>query len=78
MSPKLSAVKEALDPGSTKTTIVPLERFGTRHRSAMRMCSSFEDCIALVVSQDGPVKVMKRVGTDVVMWNDVALGRFAI
>lgn len=77
-SPSLSAVKEALDPDSRETIPVPLQRFGTRHRSAMRMCSSFEDCIALVVSQDGPVKAMKRVGADVVMWNDVTLGRFTI
>jgi DNA integrity scanning protein DisA with diadenylate cyclase activity len=77
-SPSLSTVKEALDPTATKTFNVPLERFGTRHRSAMRMCSSFDECIALVVSQDGPVKVLKRVGGDVVMWNDVTLGRLAI
>ncbi len=77
-SPSLAAVKEAFDPVVTKAALVPVERFGTRHRSAMRMCSSFEECIALVVSQDGPVKAMKRVGADVVMWNDVTLGRLAI
>lgn len=77
-SPSLTAVREALDPALAKTALIPIERFGTRHRSAMRMCSSFEDCIALVVSQDGPVKAMKRVGADVVMWNDVTLGRLAI
>src|SRR5260370_31345825 len=77
-SQSLVAVKEALDPAVTKAALVPVERFGTRHRSAMRMCSSFEDCIALVVSQDGPVKAIKRVGADIVMWNDVTLGRLAI
>lgn len=77
-SPSLTAAKEAFDPAVTKAMLVPIERFGTRHRSAMRICSSFEDCIALVVSQDGPVKAMKRVGADVVMWNDVTLGRLAI
>lgn len=77
-APDLVAVKQALDPSATVATSVPLGRYGTRHRSAMRMCSSFEDCVALVVSQDGPVKAIKRVGADVVMWNDVTLGRLAI
>jgi hypothetical protein len=77
-SPSLKFVKEAADSTVTKSNLVPVERYGTRHRSAMRMCSSFEDCIALVVSQDGPVKAIKRVGADVVMWNDVTLGRMAI
>jgi hypothetical protein len=77
-SPSLLNVKDALDASAAQATSVAVQRFGTRHRSAMRMCSSFEDCVALVVSQDGPVKAMKRVGADVVMWNDVTLGRLAI
>jgi hypothetical protein len=77
-SPSLSEIKDAYDPNVTQAATARLERYGTRHRSAMRMCSSFEECVALVVSQDGPVKAIKRVGADVVMWNDVTLGRQAI
>jgi hypothetical protein len=77
-SPSLSEIKDAYDPNVTQAATVRLERYGTRHRSAMRMCSSFEECVALVVSQDGPVKAIKRVGANVVMWNDVTLGRQAI
>lgn len=73
LSPSLHQVKEALDPEISSARSIPIERYGTRHRSAMRMCSSFEDCVALVVSQDGPVKAIKRVGPDVVMWNDATL-----
>jgi hypothetical protein len=74
-SVSLGAVRQVLDPeGNTGSPLFP-EAFGTRHRSAMRMCASFEDCVALVVSQDGPVKAIKRVEAELIVWNDVTLGR---
>lgn len=55
-----------------------IESFGTRHRAAFRFCSSFEDSIAFVVSQDGGVKAIKRVGSDVVLWPDINTGAMGI
>ena len=69
------AVKLAFDPEGKDGSPLSPDNFGTRHRPAMRMCASLEDCIALVVSQDGPVKAIKRVGTALIVWNDVTLGR---
>lgn len=73
-SPSLTSVKHALDPDGARWIETSLYALGTRHRSAMRMCSSLEDCVAIVVSQDGPIRAVKRIGPDVFSWSDVALG----
>ena len=63
--------------GETKSK-VSVESYGTRHRSAFRFCSSLEDSVAFVVSQDGGVKAIKRVGKDIVMWPDINTGEMGI
>lgn len=74
-SASLQHIREAANPDATQSTQVELSTFGTRHRSAMRMCSSLEDCLAIVVSQDGPVRAIKRVGSNVYSWPNVGVGR---
>lgn len=73
-APSLKNVTLALDAVSENKKVVPVEDYGTRHRSALRFCSSYEDSIAFIMSQDGGVKAAKRVGADVLMWPDVVLG----
>jgi hypothetical protein len=51
----------------------PIDDFGTRHRSAMRLCASHEGPIAMIVSEDGAVRVAMKVGPDVVLWPNIAL-----
>lgn len=70
-SPTLSTVRWAADRDGTTGRNVPITSFGTRHRSACRFCSSFEDALCFVVSQDGQVRAIKRVGPDLIMWNDL-------
>jgi hypothetical protein len=70
-SPSLSSVRQAADASGKIGRDVPITAFGTRHRSAFRFCSSLEDALCFVVSQDGQVKAVKRVGPQVVIWNDV-------
>jgi hypothetical protein len=72
--PNLTRVKVARDPDAQETSDQKITASGTRHRSAFRICASFEDCVAFVVSQDGGVKAIKRVGQDVVLWPDVNMG----
>lgn len=72
-SPTLSTVRIAVDESGTSGDDHPITSFGTRHRSALRFCSSFEDAVAFVISQDGDVRGIKRVGRDLVMWNDLDL-----
>ncbi|MCW3490234.1 DNA integrity scanning protein DisA nucleotide-binding domain protein [Dethiobacter alkaliphilus] len=78
ISPSLKTVKIANDPDANKFYERPINSFGTRHRSALRLCSSFEDLMCLVISQDGAVRAIKRVGPNVYMWNDVSLGKYGL
>lgn len=61
-----------------KNKKISIESFGTRHRSAFRFCSSFEDSVAFVVSQDGGVKAVKRVASEVQLWPDINSGGMGI
>ena len=70
-SPTLSYARLAADAGGTKGRSIPITSFGTRHRSVCRFCSSFENAVCFVVSQDAQVKGVKRVGPHLVMWNDL-------
>jgi hypothetical protein len=54
---------------------IPIDAFGTRHRSAFRLCTAMQDVVAFVVSQDGDVRgVMALAQGGVGLWPDVALG----
>jgi hypothetical protein len=57
---------------------LPISSYGTRHRSAFRLCSNWEDSIAFVVSHDGGVKAVKRVGPDVMLWPDINQGALGL
>jgi hypothetical protein len=77
-SPSLNAISVALDAEAKDKKSVKIESYGTRHRSAMRFCSSLEDSAAFIISQDGGVKATKRIGPDVVLWPDVNMGSLGI
>ena len=76
VSPSLVNVKVYAKNGRMKS--IPIESYGTRHRSAFRFCSSFDNAIAFIVSQDGAVKAVKRVGSDVIIWTDINNGSLGI
>lgn len=70
----LKKVKVITDVRKNKGEYNDIDLFGTRHRSALRFCSSFEDCIIFIVSQDGDIRVAKRVGAEVTLWSDINIG----
>ena len=74
----LLQVMQAGDPAATNLTPVSADSFGTRHRSAFRLCGGLEDCLVLIVSQDGGARAVKKIGKDVVLWKDVDLRPFAL
>ena len=76
--PATMSVKSAGDAKAAGLTAVEGDSFGTRHRSAFRLCASFEHCLVLIVSQDGAAKAVRRMGDDVVLWNNVDLRPFAL
>lgn len=47
--------------------------FGTRHRSMMRYCFQNPGSIGFVVSQDGEVRVMTKVGDNLLIWDNIKL-----
>lgn len=48
-----------------------LEEFGTRHRAMMRHCFETTGTIGFVVSQDGEVRAMTRIGDRLIMWENI-------
>ncbi len=51
------------------------DSLGTRHRSMMRYCNSYPGSIGFVISQDGDIRAMTKVGDDLVIW-DIARLQF--
>lgn len=45
-------------------------RFGTRHNSAISFVGACPGAIALVISEDGPVRAVMRCNEDVIIWPD--------
>lgn len=60
-------VEEALDLAASMRVPYPLERHGSRHRAAASFAYN-ERGVAFVVSADGPIRCMLRIGEVVVMW----------
>ncbi len=73
-SPSLEYVTHATE--NQTTTLI--ESFGTRHRSAFRFCSSFEDSVAFIFSSDGGVRAAKRVGKELLYWADINAGELGL
>ena len=73
-SQTLKEISLAITPDATETKCVSIEAYGTRHRSAFRFCSSYENSIAFIVSSDGGIKATKRIGSNVVLWPEVQAG----
>jgi hypothetical protein len=45
--------------------------YGTRHRSMMRFCMAHPGTIGFVISQDGDIRALTRVGQRLIMWEDL-------
>jgi hypothetical protein len=60
-------------PALERGTVRPLDitRLGTRHGSAIRYCAWDRKAIALVVSQDGDVRMIAHHGTRLTLWESV-------
>jgi Probable sensor domain DACNV len=54
-------------------TSVDFSRYGTRHRSAMRYCGVHHDALALVVSEDGPVRAIRYSRGRLWFWDNLQL-----
>lgn len=70
-----SAVFMAGDSRATKKRLcqVNYNHYGTRHRSMMRYCAQVPGSVGFVISQDGDVRVMTQVRSQLVMWENIKL-----
>jgi hypothetical protein len=48
-----------------------LEEYGTRHRAMIRYCFEMPESLGFVVSQDGDIRAMTRIGDRLVLWENV-------
>jgi hypothetical protein len=78
VSPSLKFIRAAENDVGDKGPFIPFDAYGTRHRSAFRFCSSYEDSMAFVISSDGGIKGVKRVGADLTFWPDINYGILGI
>jgi DisA bacterial checkpoint controller nucleotide-binding len=67
--PAAETVARALDPEAEETIEETTEGVGTRHRSAYRLCKALGTVIAVVISQDGNVRFIKRKDGVVTYWD---------
>jgi DisA bacterial checkpoint controller nucleotide-binding len=67
--PAAETVARALDLEADETIEEPTDGVGTRHRSAYRLCKALGNVIAVVISQDGNVRFIKRKNGAVTYWD---------
>lgn len=67
-----AVLTEVIEDGSERRRSV--EDFGTRHRSAFRLCFKNDAAACIVVSSDGGVRGVKRVGAHVRLWPEIVSG----
>ena len=67
--PAAETVTRALDLEADQTIEEPTDGVGTRHRSAYRLCKALGTVIAVVISQDGNVRFIKRKNGVVTYWD---------
>jgi hypothetical protein len=67
--PGVETVAKALDIEGDERIEESTESFGTRHRSAFRLCEALPDVIAVVISQDSNVRFVKHKDGAVTYWD---------
>jgi len=72
---KPSEIFIAGDTGATEARLkkVNYQLYGTRHRSMMRYCANVPGSVGFIISQDGDVRVVTKVGDRLVMWDNIRL-----
>jgi len=67
--PGVETVARALDVEADAVVEESVGGVGTRHRSAYRLCNELREVIAVVISQDGNVRFVKRKDDVVTYWD---------
>lgn len=72
-APAKPFVYRALDAEGTQLQPEAADSGGTRHRAAYRLCQAEAGCQAIVVSQDGGIRLVRQRAGQVLFWNQLAL-----
>jgi hypothetical protein len=72
--PEVATVLRAIDVEATRREEEVVDRVGTRHRSAYRLCARLRDALAIVVSQDGSARFVAWHEGAVTYWDHGAFG----
>jgi len=64
-------VSHALDREASRVEIEATSGVGTRHRSVYRLCNALPAASAIVVSQDGGVRIVRQVNGKVTYWEQL-------
>jgi len=67
-SPGTDTIHIAKNEEGDEITSVPFTGYGTRHRSAFRFVEKMDSSVGFILSQDGGIKAVTKVGERVVMW----------
>jgi len=59
--------------GKLTTVRARADAYGTRHRSMFNYCAAHSGSVGFVVSQDGDIRAITKVGTKLVMWENIRL-----
>ena len=72
-APATPVVYHALDAEGTQLRAEAADSGGTRHRAAYRLSQAEVGCQAIVVSQDGGIRLVRQQAGQVVYWNQLIL-----
>jgi hypothetical protein len=72
-APATPFVYHALDGEGTQLQAEAADSGGTRHRAAYRLCQAEADCQAVVVSQDGGIRLVCQRAGQVLFWQHLIL-----
>jgi hypothetical protein len=64
-------ISTTAEPHKRTIRRVDPSHYGTRHRSMMRYCFANPKSVGFVISQDGEIRAMTRVGNRLIMWENL-------
>lgn len=68
--PKFATVK-----ATSEVSPVKFDHFGTRHQSMFSYCWTYPGSLGFVVSQDGDIRAITRIGNRLIMWESIKVHR---
>jgi hypothetical protein len=70
----VETVARAMDEDGDEILLESTSEVGTRHRAAYRLCQSLHDALALAISQDGEVRMIRWKNNHVTYWDQFSSG----